>query len=259
MKMIRMKMINSNREKSIYTIKKALGCFLLVLLTGLTFGCGNSKEGRIPVPSVSSNLPASGQQEYTTEEDYKNLMADLLNKKYNTDFTAEDISIFNVSRPDGNVVFEAMCYSDEYSDQFRVYLNQAKLSITDDYERFLYGNDIIEMLGNLTAECPLELTGNSIFYGMTSTVATDITDYLTNSDTYLSISVDCGDGLTEEELDELYSFCNTLSSASFCFNLNCTKNMVEFTYYQSPLHGNTISEGDLDGLLISDTGVTQGS
>lgn len=185
----------------------------------------------------NTNNDASKPISEYTEADYIKAMCDALNNKYHQSFQAEDIKIVNVSKADSDTIFEAVCQSKEYNQEFKVYINQTKLTVTDDYERFLYETDILDFIANtLNEHASIPITEQTIIYAMNSKAHTDLNDYLLDSDSYISLSIDCADGLDADTITQLISACQSFIDNNYKFKLKCNIGDSKKTYFHDPAH-----------------------
>ena len=199
---------------------------ILITIALLSFSSCTGKEPEDPSEEIIENQVSptievvedntadiQSDEPLTTEE----RICELLNLRYKGEsapkggFTPSDIKISSVSRADNDTVFEAVCHSTVYDDDFRVYIFDKKNLLTDDYARLLIGEyieaDITDALSTYTGN---HISDSRFVYEMSDKAYADkeaVNDYKTKTDSHLVIEIDCADGLIKDDVSAIKELC----------------------------------------------------
>ncbi len=203
----------------------------------------------------ASTTPTAAKNE---SEPAVDVMVEALNARYGTAFTTEDIKINSVSKADNDTVFEAVCHSNEFNEDFSVYLSRGKNTVTDDFAKLYLCEALEEGLEEIRIDNPVSvLDSYDVVYMPVSRAYTrdDIEKYLAENDTHLMLNVviDENRKMTESEATQLIAFCDKLRDSSYQYTLVCTNGDVKNKYYCDRTHKDRITMDTLAELIEEQT------
>jgi len=203
-----------------------------------------NKANASPTPTAAKN-----ESELAVD-----VMVEALNTRYGTDFTPEDIKINSVSKADNDTVFEAVCHSNEFNEDFSVYLSRGKNTVTDDFAKLYLCEVLEEGLEEIRIDNPVSvLDSYDVVYMPVSRAYTadDLEKYLAENDTHLMLNVVIAENrkMTESEASELIAFCDKLCDSSYQYTLVYTNGDVKNKYYCDRTHKDRITMDTLAELI----------
>ena len=244
----------------------------MIILTTITLlsltSCGKDKTEETKeavIEPVAPTVEVIEDKDLTKQTDEppstESRICELLNLRYASSsapeggFVPSDIKIINVSRADNDTVFEALCHSSVYDEDFRVYVFDKKDQLTDDYAKLLIGEyieaDIADVMSSYSGK---NISDRRFVYEMSDRAYIDkesVNDYLTKTDSHLILEIDCTKGLTKDDVSALKELCEEFKNRGYNFTLNCNMPDEKIVMYHEPRHETYITDDQWSQLTVS--------